>query len=188
LVAGLLAAAWTLPAAAVNTDTYDIPYFGFGASYFVPDSVRFGTRARLPRHVRRAVRRESDKALEVRFFDYGYTRKSDNKKNFQTGLFADYTMDFGAFGDPDHFFSGIKPYALGGIAPSRKTPRRQDLHIGLDLGGGALVPIFFKGWSVRFEGACRASRTATRARSQRERPVVRPVQAARAPASSSITS
>jgi len=68
---GLLAAAWTLPAAAVNTDTYDIPYFGFGASYFVPDSVRFGDTG-TGYHVMFGVPfgEKADKALEVRFFDY----------------------------------------------------------------------------------------------------------------------
>jgi OOP family OmpA-OmpF porin len=151
--AALIAAAWTLPAAAVNTESYEIPYFTFGPTFFQPDSVRNSDNG-LGYQVMFGMPFESDpkKALEVRFFDYGYKRHFDGLKNYQTGIFVDYGMDFGTFGNADSFVGGTKPFVSGGIGAIQEDAfGDKHLHVGADLGGGLLTPIFFKGWAIRLE-------------------------------------
>lgn len=152
LIGAAVAALWTVTAGAVNADKYEIPYFGAAAEYLLTDSKRaaddglgyqftFGVPLENPRN-----------AVELRFFDTGYTRHSDGRDNFQTGLFLDYVRDFGAIGDGGNFFTSIKPFASLGIGFLQEDVlTKKSQHFGLAGGGGVFMPFNRLGWGVRLD-------------------------------------
>ncbi|MBI3171651.1 MAG: hypothetical protein HYZ32_03550, partial [Hydrocarboniphaga effusa] len=80
-IAALFASLWALPAAAVNTASYRIPYFGAAASYLITDSVRKSDAGSGYQFTFGVPLQKGNTAIEVRLFDYGYKR-NDEKKNF----------------------------------------------------------------------------------------------------------
>lgn len=147
------AALWTMPAAAVNTPNYQIPYFGAAAGFLVTDGVRKSDDGGGYQISIGVPLENSQHAVEIRLFDYAYKR-FDREKNFQTGLFVDYVTDFGR---PDAgkagFFSGAKPFAMIGVGfVEEDTFADKHLHFGGNVGAGVLVPLGFNGWALRFDG------------------------------------
>lgn len=136
-----------LPAAAVNTEKHQIPYFGLSAQYLITDSRRDsddGVGAQLTFGVPLASGKD---AIEVRYHDTGYQRPLDFKDNYQTGLLVNYVRDWGGFTS-----LGLKPFATAGLGfVEEDVFANKHLHLSLDLGGGVLVPIPFKGWAVRLD-------------------------------------
>jgi OOP family OmpA-OmpF porin len=151
-IAGLAAAAWIAPAAAVHTEGYEVPYFGLDAGLLVTDAARdaddgLGFQLKLGVPMRAAT-----SAIELRFYDAGYDR-ADGKQNFQTGLFVDYVRDFGPLGDPQTFLGGLKPFAsLGAGFVQEDVNADKHLHLGFAIGGGILAPLGWNGWAVRLDG------------------------------------
>lgn len=136
-----------LPAAAVNTEGYQIPYFGVAAQFLLTDSRRNsddGLGAQLTFGVPLA---SGNQAIEVRFHDSGYERPLDGNDNYQTGLLVNYVHDFGSFTG-----LGLKPFASAGAGfVEEDVFANKHLHLSLDVGGGVIVPIPFKGWAVRVD-------------------------------------
>ena len=153
-IAALFASVWALPAAAVNTPGYQIPYFGASASYLITDGVRRSDNGKGFQFTIGVPLKAPDTAIEIRLLDYGYKRIDDNK-NYQSGLFLDYIKDFGPdneAGEPD-LFSSVKPFALLGVGFIQEDAfGDKHIHFGADLGGGFLIPIGFKGWALRLDG------------------------------------
>jgi OOP family OmpA-OmpF porin len=158
-VAWLLASAaagWAGSAGAVNTEGYDIPYVGAAYLYEFPDSSRHS---------------DDGQGFQLQFgwpLDaYGYPnfsaeatlhtlqrdRNLDGKKDYQTGLLFDLVYDFGdqGFGN----FGGgyqVKPFVLGGLGVVQNDvlgDRHE--HFSVDLGGGVLLPLGWKGLAARVE-------------------------------------
>src|SRR5688572_22007553 len=112
--AAVAAALWAAPAAAVNTERHEIPYFGLGAEVLLTDSAR-GVDDGLGFQLSVGVPMQNPaSAIELRYFDAGYDR-SDGKQNYQTGLFVDYVRDFGPVGRDESLLGGIKPFASLGL-------------------------------------------------------------------------
>ena len=151
-VAGLAATAWIAPAGAVNTEGYELPYFGLDSIFLVTDAARDAD-AGLGFQLKLGVPMQSaTSAIELRYFDSGYDR-ADGKQNFQTGLFVDYVRDFGALGNPQTFFGGLKPFAsLGAGFVQEDVAADKHLHLGFALGGGIIAPLFWNGWALRLDG------------------------------------
>jgi OmpA-OmpF porin, OOP family len=150
--ASAAAAFGAAPASAVNTASYEVPYFGAGPDLLLPDGARDGE-AGLGVHLRLGVpMRSARSALELRFFDAGYER-ADGKDNYQTGIFVDYVRDFGPLAPGEAWHDGIKPFAVAGIGFIQEdVAATKHLHLALSLGGGALVPLGWNGWAVRLDG------------------------------------
>lgn len=150
-IAAVSASLWVLPASAVNTPNYPIPYFGVAASYLLTDGVRKSDNGSGYQITFGVPLEKGGAAIEVRLFDYGYKR-FDREKNFQTGLFVDYVTDFGRAGEAD-FFSSIKPFVHLGIGfVEEDTFAEKHLHFGGNLGGGFLIPVGSNGWALRLDG------------------------------------
>ncbi|HUS24353.1 MAG TPA: OmpA family protein [Candidatus Binatia bacterium] len=156
-VAVCAALLWSLPAAAVNTESYEIPYFDLGYSFLQPDSVRNDDSGSGYQLMFGVPLEQTRGAIELRFFDYSIKR-FDGDKNFQTGLFGDYVYSFGAFGGGrEGFFLNIKPFLNLGVGfVEEDTFAHKHLHFGVDGGGGLLVPLGFKGWAARFDARAQA--------------------------------
>lgn len=137
----------SLPASAVNTDGHQIPYFGVSAQYLMTDSRRNSDDG-LGAQLTFGVPLESGRdAIEVRFHDTGYARPLDGKDNFQSALMVNYVRDWGSFTS-----LGIKPFATAGLGFVQEDVfASKHLHLSLDVGGGLIVPIPFKGWAVRLD-------------------------------------
>ena len=154
---GLAACLWVSSAAAVNTEKYQIPYLGLGGEYLFTDSARQSGHADGFQISAGVPLSEPAGALELRFFDSTiHDRFPDGDKDYQSGLFLDYVHDFGPVGgaaSDDRFFGGLKPFVQGGIGFVQEDVRGdRHEHLGADLGGGALMPIGFKGWALRLDG------------------------------------
>jgi Outer membrane protein and related peptidoglycan-associated (lipo)proteins len=144
------------PAAAVTTDGYDIPYVGALGQFQIPDGARDssnGYGARLlfgyplkPFHLKHS-------ALELSIWGLQRKRDIDGKHDYQQGVFLDYVHDFGLFGWPAQYGAPrFKPFLLGGAGAIREDVRgTRSYHPGVDVGGGAIVPLPFWGASVRAE-------------------------------------
>lgn len=151
--AAVAAAMWVAPAAAVNTERHEIPYFGLGAEVLLTDSARSADDG-LGFQLSVGVPMQNPaSAIELRYFDAGYDRSSDGKPNYQTGLFVDYVRDFGPLGRDESLLGGIKPFASLGLGFIQEdVSADKHIHLGLAAGGGVLVPIGFNGWAVRLDG------------------------------------
>jgi outer membrane protein OmpA-like peptidoglycan-associated protein len=155
--AAVCGALWALPAAAVNTESYKVPYFAGAPSVLQPDSVRKSDLG-MGYQIMVGVPFDSkNSAVEIRFFDYAIKR-SDGKKNFQSGLFGDFVYDFGAFGGGrEGFFAGIKPFLNIGIGfVEEDVFAEKHLHFGADAGGGFLFPLGWRGVALRLDGRAQA--------------------------------
>lgn len=150
--AASVAVLWITPAAAVNPDGYVVPYFGMAGSALVTDSAR-DAKAGLGLQFTLGVPMTTvENAIELRYFDAGYER-ADGKDNYQTGLFVDYVRDFGPLGRSAAWYAGIKPFASAGVGFIKEDVNaNQHIHLGLALGGGAIVPLGWNGWSLRLDG------------------------------------
>lgn len=150
-IAVLSASLWAVPAAAVNTENYQIPYFGLAASYLLTDGVRKSDDGQGFQITIGVPLKAADSAVEVRLFDYGYKRL-DDEKNFQSGLFVDYVKDFGSTTDSGAL-SSIKTYALVGVGFIQEDAfDEKHIHFGADAGGGVFIPVGFFGWALRLDG------------------------------------
>lgn len=148
-------AVWVTPAAAVHTEKYPVPYFGAAVEQLVTESAReAGSGEGFQLSV--GVPLESGtSAVEVRFFDLAIKDRSpDGKKDYQTGVFVDYVLDFGPMGAaPDGgFLSGITPFVSAGVGFLQEDVLDdKHVHFGLSAGGGLLMPLGWKGWAARFD-------------------------------------
>lgn len=158
---GALAVAtlWAAPAAAVNTEDYQVPYFNAAAAHLVTDSAResgSGEGFQLSFGVPLA---SGVSAVELRFFDTAIKdRRIDSKKDYQTGLFLDYVLDFGPLGGSGGgFLADAKPFVSVGIGAIQEDVfDDKHLHAGLAAGGGVLVPLGWKGTALRFDARVQA--------------------------------
>jgi outer membrane protein OmpA-like peptidoglycan-associated protein len=54
--------------------------------------------------------------------------------------------------DDDRFFAGIKPFVSGGLGFIQEDVlATKHMHLGVDLGGGVMVPLGFSGWAARLD-------------------------------------
>lgn len=144
-----------LPAAAVQTPQYDLPYVGAATSLLKPDSVRnadavgggYAVYAGWPLEGGNA-------AVEVRFIDQGMRRKLDKEENYQSTLFVDYVRDFGTTVKGEGgFFSGTKAFVSGGGGIVREDSYGDPgTYWAVGVGGGLLIPLGFRGWAIRADG------------------------------------
>lgn len=140
------------PALAVNTDNYQIPYFGVGFSGFIPDSARksgFGYGYEI--HLGVPFGKLGNKAFDLVLTDAEVTRDADSKKNYASSLFLDYEHDYGTvqYGG----LPGFKPFYLIGAGITREDAfGKKTYHFGADGGAGLFFPLSFHGWGIRTEG------------------------------------
>jgi len=143
--------AWAVPAGAVQTPQYDVPYLGAAPSLFSPDSVRESDAVGGGYQIVGGWPLSGNTAIEVRLIDHEMRRQLDQSANFQTSVFADYVYDFGTgVKGEGGFFSGTKFFVLAGLgAIQEDSYGEKGTYFGADAGGGLLVPLGFKGWAVR---------------------------------------
>lgn len=153
MAAGLFA----LPAQAVHTDTYRIPYLGFGLSYLGADTSRKtddGSGYQITIGI--PLKSSQNKALEISIFDYALTRTQDGDDNFSTGVMLDYVRDYGLLGHSGSFLRA-KPYWLvGGGFAEEDSFGEKNLHLSVNAGAGFYFPTRFYGWGIRTEARIRA--------------------------------
>lgn len=136
---------------AVTPDNYEMPYIGLGAEFVSVDSVRanddgIGGRFRLGLPLA-----GTPGAVELSFYNNALERDLDGRNDYQTGLFVDYVYDLsGLVGD-----IGVKPFVLAGAGFAEDDIlANNDLHPGINAGGGVLVPLalpFAQGFALRAE-------------------------------------
>ncbi len=147
-ILGLVIATSALPALAVNTDSYQIPYFGVGGLGFIGDDSRntdlgFG----LSVHLGVPFGTNGNKAIELSLTESQAKRKLDGKENYSSTIFADYVHDYGL----TRF--GFKPYYLIGGGITREDAfAKETFHVGVNGGAGLFFPLAFRGWGIRTEG------------------------------------
>ncbi|MEQ1439531.1 OmpA family protein [Fontimonas sp. SYSU GA230001] len=157
IAAAAMATMWAGLAQAVTVEDYDIPYVGGAFIYEFNDSAR-----------------QSDNGLggEARFgwplTEFGYAnwaaeatlhalkrdRDIDGKADYQRGLMFDLVYDFGLFGWGGEASVGprFKPFVLAGLGVVQEdVAGSRHEHFGLNLGGGALIPLNWHGLAVRAE-------------------------------------
>ena len=147
---------WPLAGAAVETPFYEVPYIGANAGGMSPDSVRNASVVGGGYHLFGGwpLKGYGNSAIEVRLLDYQMQRKIDNKGNYQTSLYADWVYDFGSsIQGAAGFFRGTKFFVNAGLGVMREDSYgNPGYYLGVDAGGGLLVPLGFKGWAVRIDG------------------------------------
>ena len=154
--AALLAAGFASQAGAVNTEGYKVPYFGFAYDHVITDSAREAGDGRGFQITFGVPMDKARNAIEMRFFDHAITdRFPDDKEDYQTGLMVDFVHDYGAVFDESGipFLSTVKPFASAGIGFLQEDILGdKHMHLGLNVGGGLLIPIGWNGWAVRLDG------------------------------------
>jgi len=153
-VLALAALAWTLPAAAVQTPQYDVPYLGGAASVLNPDAARASDAVSGGLAFFGGWPLDANTTIELRLIDQEMRRNVDNEPNYQTSLFADYVHDFGtSVRGEGGFFSGTKLFVLAGLGIVREDSYGDPGTYGAAAAGaGALIPLGFRGWAIRAEG------------------------------------
>ncbi|MEK6805371.1 MAG: OmpA family protein [Pseudomonadota bacterium] len=151
-ILGLAASLCAIPALAVNTDTYQIPYFGLGGLGFIGDDSRkteFGIGYSI--HFGMPFGAEGKNAIELTLTESQFKRDVDGKENFASTIFADYVRNFGMTD-----FLGLpafKPYYLVGAGITREDAfAKETYHVGANAGAGLFFPMRFRGWGIRTEG------------------------------------
>lgn len=153
----LTATLWSVPAAAVNTEDYQVPYFTPAVDFMVLDSVRGGDNGLGMQGVLGVPFESGTSAIEMRVFRAGYNRLADDKNDFQGGLGVDYVRDFGPMSEPTGFLGGTKLFALAGFAfIEEAVGGEKHVHFGGSFGGGALMPLGFAGTALRFDARAQA--------------------------------
>ncbi len=156
--AAAAAVIWAGSAHAVTTDGYDIPYVGAAYLYEFSDRARdsdngqgFSVNLGWPL----TAHGYENWAAELTFHAIERDREIDGNPDYQRGLLLDLVYDFGAFGwgaDASSGF-GFKPFALVGLGAVQNDVRGDEHeHFGLNVGGGALIPLNWHGVAVRAEG------------------------------------
>jgi hypothetical protein len=146
---------WAVDAAAVETPLYAVPYVGGAVSAFHPDSARDSDPAGAGYQLSGGWPVFSNhEAIEARLLDHQHRRKlgqSDN--NYQTSLFFDYVYDFGsAIEGSAGFFHGTKFFVGAGLgAVQEDNFGKKGTFLGVDVNGGVLVPLGWKGWAIRID-------------------------------------
>jgi len=145
-----------LAATAVETPFYEVPYVGGSLAGMSPDGVRNADVAGGGYHAFGGwpLRNHPQSSVELRLLDYQMKRKVDGKANFQTSLYADYVYDFGSsIQGAAGFFRGTKFFVNAGLGfVSEDNYGNKGSYVGVDVGGGLLVPLGFKGWAARIDG------------------------------------
>lgn len=149
---------WAGAAAAVTTDDYEIPYIGGAYLYEIPDSARHsddGQGGQIQFGAPLSVYGYPGWSAEATLHRLERQRDIDGKHDYQTGLLFDLVYDFNnqGFGITDGY--RIKPFVLGGLGVVQNDVQGDSHeHFGVDLGGGALLPLGRYGWkglAVRVE-------------------------------------
>jgi OOP family OmpA-OmpF porin len=149
---------WALPLHAVQTPQYDVPYVGAAFSFLNPDGVRNADAIGGGYALFGGWPLESGNAtVEVRFIDQGMRRKLDKDENYQSSLFADYVYDFGSASRGGGFLMGTKVFVLAGLGLVREDSYGDPgYYFAVAAGGGALIPLGFRGWAIRVDGRAQA--------------------------------
>ena len=155
--AAIVTIGWASSAGAVHTENYQIPYFGLAYDHVLTDTAREAGDGRGFQMTFGVPMDTGNSAVELRFFESAIQdRFPDGKEDYQAGLMVDYVRDFGAFlgkADGQGLFSGIKPFATAGVGFIQEDVLGdKHMHLGLNLGGGVLMPIGYKGWALRLDG------------------------------------
>ncbi|MGH8444464.1 MAG: OmpA family protein [Solimonas sp.] len=159
LLGTMLAAAtmaWAGSAAAVTTEGYDIPYVGASYLYEIPDSARDsdnGQGFQLQFGWPLSDYGHQNLSAEVTLHTLKRDRDLDGKSDYQTGLLLDVVYDFGKQGF-GNFGGGytFKPFVLAGLGVVQNDvlgDRHE--HFGINVGGGVLLPLGWKGLAARVE-------------------------------------
>ncbi|WP_084615609.1 OmpA family protein [Solimonas flava] len=151
-----LAIGWAGSAAAVTTEGHDIPYIGGSYVYEIPDSARDsdnGQGFQLQFGWPLSEYGHPNLSAEVTVHSLKRDRDLDGKSDYQTGLLLDLVYDFGQQGF-GNFGGGyqFKPFVLGGLGVVQNDvlgDRHE--HFGLNVGGGVLLPLGWKGLAARVE-------------------------------------
>lgn len=158
----VVAALWSGQAQALNTEDYDIPYVGVAGLYEIGDSARDSDNG-YGLHLSYGFPLESrpGAAIEISGFTLQRDRDIDGEEDYQRGLIANYVHEFGQHGRGDSgyqsYLPAFKPYLLGGGGLIQEDVRGdKTYHFGLNIGGGLLFPIAFKGWAIRTEAVAQA--------------------------------
>lgn len=148
LLGGFVACAAVTGAQAVSAPGYDIPYVEIGGEFVAVDDIRanddgVGARFRLGFPIGIA-----NSALELSVYDNVFERDLDGDDDYQSGIFIDYVYDLGGV-----FNTRVRPFVMGGLGLAEDDLLgNNDAHLGVNLGGGALMPLglpFAKGLSLR---------------------------------------
>jgi len=157
-VCALATMLWAGAAAAVTSDDYEIPYFGGGYLYEIPDSARHsddGQGGQIQFGVPLSTYGYPGWSAEATLHRLVRDRDIDGKNDYQTGLLFDLVYDFGNRGFSVTDSYRIKPFVLGGLGVVQNDVLGDSHeHVGIDLGGGMLLPLgrfSWKGLAVRVE-------------------------------------
>lgn len=153
-----LALLCSLPAAAVETPHYEVPYVGGGISILNPDAARASDAVSGGLAFFGGWPLDANSAVELRLIDQEMRRNVDNEPNYQTSLFADYVHDFGTTArGAGGFLRGTKLFVLAGLGLIQEDAFGEEgNYYGVSVGGGALVPLGFYGLGLRLEGRAQA--------------------------------
>lgn len=153
-----LALLCSLPAAAVETPHYEVPYLGGGVSLLNPDAARASDAVSGGLAFFGGWPLDANSSVELRLIDQEMRRNVDNEPNYQTSLFADYVYDFGTtVRGGGGLRRGTKLFVLAGLGLIQEDAFGEEgNHFGASVGGGALVPLGFYGLGLRLEGRAQA--------------------------------
>lgn len=157
--AAAIAAFSAVPAYAVTTDGFEIPYVGAFYAYEIPDSSRdsddgqgFQITAGYP------LNWGTNNALELSFYDVGRERDIDGRKDYQSALFVDFVHHYDAQNMDIRYVPAFKPFWLAGVGAVQDDVRGDDhIHFGANAGAGLLFPLPWKGSAVRTEARAQLS-------------------------------
>jgi len=157
--AAAIAAFSAVPAHAVNTDGFEIPYVGAYYAFEIPDSKRdsdngqgFQINAGYP------LNWGTNNAIELSFYDVGRERDVDGKKDYQSALFADFVHHYDAQNLDIRYVPSFKPFWLAGVGAVQDDVRGNDhIHFGANAGAGLLFPLPWYGSAVRTEARAQLS-------------------------------
>lgn len=149
-----LALLCSLPAAAVETPHYEVPYLGGGLSILNPDAARASDAVSGGLVFFGGWPLDANSAIELRLIDQELRRNYDKEPNYVTSLFADYVYDFGTSArGAAGFLRGSKLFVLAGLGVVQEDAfDREGNYLGVSAGGGALVPLGFYGLGLRLDG------------------------------------
>jgi outer membrane protein OmpA-like peptidoglycan-associated protein len=148
---------WMGAAHAVTVDDYDISYVGAAFIYELNDSARdsdngYGGEVHLGWPLTEFG--YANWAAELTFHALSRDRDTDGRSDYQRGLMLDLVYDFGLFGwgDGAPVAPRFKPFVLGGLGVVQDDVRGSEHeHFGINLGGGALIPLNWHGIAARLE-------------------------------------
>lgn len=151
-------------AQAVNTDSYgDVPYVSVFGVKQEPDPER-DTHAAGGFQITGALPLQNPHwSIEGSLFDIRRIRSFDDQDDFQRGFLINGVRDFGLHDWNVFYLPKFKPYLIGGGGlVDDDVQSKSHFNFGIDLGGGLLFPIGYRGIAVRFEGVALGSENSSK--------------------------